>query len=178
MVKLRKQPKAMPFPRRITGWEQQRFWKKLQEDVWNCGEIMPGVTEFYRKFSDLMYNSWEDALENYRGFKDTICRGEEYELPEKYTKTPVLGKSLEDEIVIVTSRLYSNERNCSIDPIIEEVQKVRGISPSIEIVKNSLKKGWRQHKGDIQENEDEVSHYMLVIVPKECLEKIIGEPLP
>ena len=173
MVKLRKDPKAKPFPRRPTGWEQDRFWNKLNEDVWN----MPTKTEFYEKFSEIMYDSFKDALENFRGFRDAINRGEEYEVPEKY-RTMKLGKSLEDEIVIVTSRLYSNERNCSIDPIIEEVQKVRGIRPSIEIVKNSLKKGWRQHKGIIRENEEELSHFVLVNVPKEDLEKIIGESLP
>ena len=176
VVRLKKDSRS--FPRRLSGGEQNRFWRKLQEDVWNCGEIMPNVSKFYRKFSDLWYDSFEDALENYRGFRDAICRGEEYEVPEKYTEMTPLGKSLEDEIVIVTGRLYSNEKNCSIDPIIKEVQKVRGIRPSIEIVKNSLKKGWRQHKGDIQENEDALSHYMLENVPKECLEKIIGESLP
>ena len=139
---------------------------------------MPNTSEFGEKFSDLMYDSFEEALENYRGFRDSICRGEEYELPEKYTKIPVLGKSLEDEVVIVTARLYANEKNCSIGSIIEEVFKVRGIRPSLEIVKNSLKKGWRQHKGITLKNEDEISYSMLVNVPKECLEKILGEPLP
>lgn len=167
----------MPFPRRLTRGEQERFWIKLSEDVEDCGEIMPNKSEFYRKFSDLMYNSFEDALENYRGFRDALCKGEEYELPEKYTKIVALGKSLEDEVVIVTGRLYANEKNCSIGPIVEEVFKVRGTKPSLEIVKNSLKKAWRQYNGVLLKNEDEISHYMLVNVPKECLEKIIGEPL-
>lgn len=172
MVKLRKDPKAKPFPRRPTGWEQDRFWNKLNEDAWN----MPTKTEFYEKFSEIMYDSFKDALENFRGFRDAINRGEEYEVPEKY-RTMKLGKSLEDEIVIVTSRLYSNERNCSIEPIIEEVFRVRGERANVQTVKNALKKAWRQFKGDIKENEDELSHYRLVIIPKESLEKMIGDPL-
>lgn len=178
MVKIKKDTSAIDFPRRLTRGELERFWKKLQEDVWNCGEIMPNTSEFYRKFSDVFYDSFEEARENYRGFKDSICRGEEYKLPEKYTKIPALGKSLEDEVIIVTCRLYSNEKNISMKSIIEEVFKVRGTRPSLETVKNSLKKGWRQHKGIIMKNEDEISHNMLVIVPKEGLEKIIGESLP
>lgn len=86
MVKLRKDAKAIPFPRRISGWERDRFWRKLQEDVGACGEIMPSTSEFYRKFSDVFYASWEDALENFRGFRDACCRGEEYKLPKKYRK--------------------------------------------------------------------------------------------
>ena len=179
MVKIRKDTKAIPFPRRPTRWELERFWKKLQEDVWDCGEIMPTKSEFDRKFAILTYDSFDEACKNYRMFRDSICRGEEYKLPEKYTKTPSLGKSLQDEVIIVTGRLYANEKNCfSIEKIIEEVFKIRGTSPSLETVKNSLKKGWRQHKGIILKNEDETSHYMLVNVPKECLEKIIGELLP
>jgi len=46
---------------------------------------MPNTSEFYRKFSDLTYDSFEEALENFRGFRDACCRGEEYEVPEKYT---------------------------------------------------------------------------------------------
>jgi hypothetical protein len=63
LVKLRKDKNAMPFPRRLTRGKQERFWKKLQEDVWNCGEIMPNTSEFGEKFSDLMYDSFEEALE-------------------------------------------------------------------------------------------------------------------
>jgi len=166
-----------PFPRVLSGVDQDRFWRKLLEDVHNCGGRMPNTTEFKRKFSKVMYNSRKDALENYEGFKDALCRGEEYELPEKFTNM-ALGKSLEDEIVIVTRRLFSNKKNCLVDPIIKEVQKVRGERPSLEIVKNSLKKAWRQHKGDIRENEEELSHYCLTNITKEILEKIIGESLP
>ena len=178
MVKIRKDTKAIPFPRRITRWELERFWKKLQEDVWECGEIMPNKSEFDRKFAFLTYDSFNEAQKNYRMFRDSICRGEEYKLPEKYTKPSPLGNSLEDEVIIVASRLYSVEKNFSIGPIIEEVFRVRGTRPSIEIVKTSLKKAWRQNKGIILKNEDELSHYMLVNVPKECLEKIIEEILP
>lgn len=86
MVKLRKDTKAIPFPRRVSGWERERFWRKLWEESANCGEIMPNTSEFYRKFSDVTYDSFEDALENFWRFRDSICRGEEYELPEKYRK--------------------------------------------------------------------------------------------
>ena len=111
-------------------------------------------------------------------FRDSICRGEEYKLPEKYTKPSPLCNSLEDEVVIVASRLYSVEKNFSIGQIIEEVFRVRGTRPSIEVVKTSLKKAWRQYKGIILKNEDELFHHMLVNMPKECLEIIIGEILP
>jgi len=84
MVKLRKDTKAIPFPRRVSGTEIDRFWRKLQEDVLACGEIMPTKSEFYRKFSNVFYNSYKEALENFRGFKNACCRGEEYELPEKF----------------------------------------------------------------------------------------------
>ena len=178
MVKLRKDSKAIPFPRRPTSSEIERFWMKLQEDVLECGEIMPNKSEFNRKFAILTYDSFEEAYENYRRFRDSVCKGEEYELPEKYTKIPALGKSLEDEVVIVTGRLYANTRNCSVEPIIDEVFKVSGIKPSLETIKISLVKGWRQHKGIILKNEDELSHYMLAGVPKECLEEIVGELLP
>ena len=186
MVRLRKDTKAIPFPRRPTRTELERFWMKLQEDVLECGEIMPNTSEFDRKFAVLTYDSFEEACENYRSFRDSICRGEEYQLPEKYTKIPPLGKSLEDEVVIVTARLHSwitgrfkiTNKPFSIETIIEEVSKVRGTKPSPLIVKNSLKKGWRQHKGIIRENEEELSHFVLVNVPKEDLEKIIGESLP
>ena len=159
---------------------------KLQEDVLECREIMPNKSEFDRKFAILTYDSFEEACENYRRFRDSVCKGEEYELPEKYTKIQALGKSLEDEVVIVTGRVYSwctgrfkiTNKKFSMETIIDEVFKVRGTRPSTEIVKNSLKKGWRQHKGIILKNEEELSHYMLVGVPKECLEKLIGESLP
>jgi len=159
---------------------------KLQEDVRECGEIMPNISEFYEKFSYLTYDSFEEACENYRRFRDSICRGEKYQLPEKYTKIKALGKSLEDEIIIVTARLHSwitgkfkiTNEPFSMETIIEEVFKVRGTRPSPLIVKTSLKKAWRQHKGIVLKNEDKLSHYMLVGVPKKCLEKIIGEILP
>ena len=186
LVRLRKDTKAIPFPRRPTRTELERFWMKLQEDVLECGEIMPNTSEFDRKFAVLTYDSFEEACENYRRFRDSICRGEEYQLPEKYTKIPPLGKSMEDEIIIVTARLHSwitgrfkiTNKPFSIETIIEEVSKVRGTKPSPLIVKNSLKKGWRQHKGIILENEEELSHFVLVNVPKEDLEKIVGESLP
>jgi len=66
MVKIRKDTKAIPFPRRITRWELERFWKKLQEDVWECGEIMPNKSEFDRKFAFLTYDSFNEARKNYR----------------------------------------------------------------------------------------------------------------
>jgi hypothetical protein len=91
LVKIRTQPEALPFSRRLTGWEQDRFWRKLEEDVLKCGEIMPSASEFCRKFLDLRYNSFEEARRNYRGFRDSICSGEEYQLPEKYSKIPALG---------------------------------------------------------------------------------------
>ena len=147
---------------------------------------MPNTSEFNRKFADLTYDSFEDACENYRRFRDSICRGEEYKLPEKYTKIQALGKSLEDEIIIVTARLHSwikgryklTDKPFSVETRIEEVFEVREEKLSSLIVKNSLKKGWRQHKGIILENEEELSHYCLVNVPKEDLEELIGEPLP
>ena len=88
------------------------------------------------------------------------------------------ARAIEDEVVIVTGRLYSNTRNCSVEPIIDEVLKARGIKPSPLDVKTILKQAWRQHKGIILKNEEELSHHMLVVVPKECLEKKIGEILP
>lgn len=186
MVRLRKDTKAIPFPRRPSRTELERFWMKLQEDVLECWEVMPNKSEFDRKFAVLTYDSFEDACENYRMFRDSICRGEEYQLPKKYTKIRPLGKSLEDEIIIVTARLqqwYTGrfkiaDVEFSRVPIIEEVFKVRGTRPSIEVVKTSLKRAWRQYNGFILKNEEELSHYMLVNVPKEYLEKIIGEPLP
>lgn len=186
MVRLRKDTKAIPFPRRPTRSELERFWMKLKEDILECREVMPNKSEFDRKFAILTYDSFEEACENYRRFRDSICRGEEYQLPEKYTKIKALGKSLEDEIVIVTSRVYSwctgrfkvTDKKFSIETIIEEVFEVRGTKPSPETVKTSLLKGWRQYKGIILKNEEELSHYVLVTVPKACLEKIIGEVLP
>lgn len=186
MVRLRKDTKAIPFPRRPTRSELERFWMKLQEDILECREVMPNKSEFDRKFAILTYDSFEEACENYRRFRDSICRGEEYQLPEKYTKIKALGKSLEDEIVIVTSRVYSwctgrfkvTDKKFSIETIIEEVFEVRGTKPSPLIVKNALKDAWRQHKGIVLENEDELSHFHLVTVPKEDLEKIIGESIP
>ncbi len=91
MVIIRKDSKAIPFPRRITRWELERFWKKLQEDVLGCGEIMPKKSEFDRKFAFLSYDSFNEARKNYRMFRDSICRGEEYKLPEKYSKPSPLG---------------------------------------------------------------------------------------
>lgn len=85
MVKLKEDKRAMPWPRRISRTELERFWLKLREDVLNCGEIMPNTSMFYRNFSDLTYDSFEEALENFGGFRDACCRGEEYEVSEKYT---------------------------------------------------------------------------------------------
>lgn len=178
MVKLRKDTKAIPFPRRPSRTELERFWMKLQEDVFECGEIMPNTSEFNRKFADLKYDSFEEACENYGMFRDSVCKGETYHLPEKYTKSSPLGESMEDEIVLVTGRLYSNTRNCSVEQIIDEVLTVRGAKPSPLVVKTALKQAWRQHNGIILKNEEALSHHMLVVVPKECLEKIIGEILP
>ena len=84
MVTLRKDAKAPPFPRCVSGWEIDRFWRKLQEDVGAAGEIMPTKSEFYRKFSCIFYKSYREARENFEGFKDACCRGEEYKIPEKY----------------------------------------------------------------------------------------------
>ena len=186
MVKLRKDSKAIPFPRRPTRSEIERFWMKLQEDVLECREIMPNKSEFDRKFAILTYDSFEEACKNYRMFRDSVCRGEEYKLPEKYTKMQAIGKSLEDEVVIVTARLYSwctgrfkiTNKKFSMETIIEEVSELRGTRPSPLIVKKALKDAWRQYKGIVLKNEEELSHYILVNVPKECLEKIIGELLP
>ena len=178
MVKLRKDTKAIPFPRRPTRTEIERFWMKFQEDALECGEIMPNISEFTRKFAALTYDSFEEACENYGMFRDSVCKGEKYQLPEKYSKSSPLGESMEDEVVIVTGRLYSNIRNCSVEPIIDEVLKVRGTKPSPLCVKTALKQAWRQHKGIILKNEKALFHHMLVVVPKECLEKIVGEILP
>ena len=177
MVRLKKDDKAMPFPRRLTRMEQERFWRKLEEDVMECGEIMPNATSFQRNFADLTYDSFNEAVKYYRQFKNSICKGEEPKIPDKYTRPLPLGESLEDEIVIVTGRLYSNNKNCSIEAIIEEVYRVRGTRPSKEKVKDTIKRVWRQSKGIILENEEKLSWFMIVNIPKECLEKIIEETL-
>ena len=170
------------------------MWPNLSTTEWSFRPVhlrlararMPNTSEFNRKFAVLTYDSFEEACENYKGFRDSICSGEEYQLPEKYTKIPPLGKSLEDEIIIVTARLHSwitgrfkiTNKPFSIETIIEEVSKVRGTKPSPLIVKKALKTALRQRKGIVLENEEELSHFCLVNVPKEDLEKIIGESLP
>jgi len=35
---------------------------------------------------DVFYDSFEEALKNFIGFRDACCKGEEYEPPEKYRK--------------------------------------------------------------------------------------------
>ena len=45
-------------------------------------------------------------------------------------------------------------------------------------MKKALKTALRQRKGIVLENEEELSHFCLVNVPKEDFEKIIGESLP
>lgn len=178
MVRIKRDDKAMPFPRRLTRTELELFWMKLQEDVIECAEIMPNTTFFQRNFGNLVYDSFDEARKYYGQFRDSICRGEEPKIPDKYLGIPALGESTEDEIVIVAGRLYSNKKNCSIEAIIEEVNKVRGTRPSREKVKDAIKTAWRQRKGIRFENEKELSWAMIVNIPKECLETIIEDMLP
>ena len=194
MVRIRKDEKAMPFPRRLTRTEIQRFWMKLMEDVAKCWEVMPNTTTFMTFFGELTYDSFNEAKKYYRVFKNTICRGEEPQIPAKFRKIQPLGKSIEDEIVIVTGRLYSNEQwrkqkgivvtneeHCSLDNIVEEVNRVRGTRPSIDTVKATIIKAWKireaKEKGFSPKNEEDLSWYTLAKIPKECLEMIIGKPL-
>jgi len=76
MVKLRKDTKAIPFPRRVSTYERERFWRKLLEEVTSCGEIMPNTSTFYREFSDVTYDSFADAVKHFWIFRNRICRGE------------------------------------------------------------------------------------------------------
>jgi len=198
MVRIKKDDKAIPFPRRLTRTELERFWMKLMEDVAECWEVMPNVTTFNEYFGNLTYDSFSEAQKYYREFKNKICRGEEPTIPEKFLKPTPLGETIADEILIVTGRLYSNEQflkqkgyviseedRFSIDNIINEVNKVRGIQPNIEQIKEVLKKGWiineKKRKGiALSKGESEFSSctYMLTGIPKESLEMIIGEKLP
>lgn len=169
MVGVRKDEKAIPFPRRLSRTEIERFWWKLTEDVDDCGEIMPTQTQFMRCFGECTYDSFNEAKKYYGLFKNSICRGEEPKVPEKFIGIRALGETLEDEILIVAGRLYSSEKNCSSEAIIEEVNRVRGIRPSMKVVKEA------KSKGISLKNEKDLSWYMIVNIPKECLEKIIGE---
>lgn len=181
MVRIRKDKKAIPFPRRLSRTEIERFWMKLIEDVTECWEVMPNKTTFMRCFGELMYDSFSEAKEYYQLFKNSVCRGEEPEIPEEKTGIRPLGKSVEDGILIVTGRLYSNEKNCSIEAIIDEVNKVRKERPSRETVKEAITRAWKvkeaKRTGISHKNEEELSWYMLASIPKECLEAIIGEAL-
>jgi len=195
LVRIKKDDKAIPFPRRLTRTERDRFWMKLMEDVAECWEVMPNTTTFMKFFGELTYDSFSEAKKYYRVFKNSICRGEEPKIPLKFLGPKPLGKTAEDEILIVAGRLYSNEQwgkqkgititekeRCSLDNIIEEVNKVRGTRPSKESSKATMKKAWgiriAKEKGLPTKNEEDLSWRAIANIPKEYLEKIIEEKLP
>ena len=77
---------TMPFPRRLNNSEIDRFWLKFREDIIECGEIVPNISWFYKHFSDLTYDSFEEAVEYSRYLTESICRGEEPTIPDKFFK--------------------------------------------------------------------------------------------
>jgi hypothetical protein len=198
LVRVKEQKGAMPFPRRLTRTEIERFWMKLQADVAKCREVMPNKTTFDRCFGELMYDSFDKAQKYYRVFKNSICRGEEPKIPEEFLKPKPLGKTVDDEIILTAGRLYSNEQwskqkgyiitekdRFSLENIVNWVNEVREIQLSKEEVKASIKRAWKNirtiKKEPLFNDKDKlyspVGEFGFSEIPKERLEDIIGEKL-
>lgn len=75
--------KAIPFPRRPSGTEIDRFWEAYKDELKRCRKHSePSLKSMFSEYFETnMYKSWEAELEAFHRLVQAICDDKEPELP-------------------------------------------------------------------------------------------------
>ena len=150
----------MPFPRLPAGIELDIIEDKFLYDLMNCGIYSPELflPQFRGKFAEVLFKSWDDMRKGYDLLVESICKGLEVRYPAEYRALPY--ESIEDAVYW----LVSQKRFESAEEIAAEMHDL-GTPATSEEVRIFIRRGW----------EEKVPNF--VIVTRDYLEKLLGEPL-
>jgi len=150
----------MPFPRLPAGIELDLIEDKFIYDLMNCGIYSPELflPQYRSKFAEVLFKSWDDMRKAYDLLVESICKGLEVRYPAEYRALPY--ESIEDAVYW----LVSQKRFESAEEIAAEMYDL-GTPATAEEVRIFIRRGW----------EDKVPNF--VIVTRDYLEKLLGEPL-
>ena len=83
MAKVKADPGRIPFPRKLSSGELNRFYKELEVDLRACSAqaFCPTLAGFRTKYKfGRSFSSFEEAKELYEKIVDSLCRGQEPEI--------------------------------------------------------------------------------------------------
>lgn len=162
----------LPFPRGVTSEEEEVFWNHFRYEMARLGkDVLEYRDRFYERIK-LPHRSWSDLLKTYMELIADIEAGRPVSvIPIVHRVTMPWREDTEenwrfDAIAhLASTGLYETMDDLihSTSPPGLEAYGVMGVTP--EEVKKVIKKAWQ-----------EKSHWFIA-VPKERLEKIIGEKL-
>ena len=150
----------MPFPRLPAGIEIDMIQDRFLYDLMNCGIYRPEnfLPQFEKNFSQVLFKSWDDMRRGYDLLVEQICKGVEARYPSELRALPY--ESIEEGVYW----LVSQKRFESAEEIAAELHEL-GTPATAEEVRIFIRKGWEQ----------KVPNF--VIVTRDYLEKLLGEPL-
>ena len=146
------------FPsRRLTSLELIEIENKYYQDVYGCGKN-PDLyrREFEEWIETFLFDSWDQVKKNYESLIDIVCYGKKIKLLPRALPAEVI-----DELVhwLVSLKQYN-----TIEEIQEQLE-LMGKTASKEDVVIAIRTGYEQ----------KVPNF--VIVTRQYLEKLLGEPL-
>ena len=150
----------MPFPRLPAGIELDLIKEKFLYDLPNCGIYAPALflPQFEKNFAQVLFRSWDAMRQGYDTLVEQICKGLEAKYPAQLRALPY--ESIEDGVYW----LVSQKRFESAEEIAAELHEL-GTPTTAEEVRRFIRIGYEQ----------KVPNF--VIVTRDYLEKLLGEPL-
>jgi len=150
----------MPFPRNPAGIELDIIRDRFLYDLMNCGIYSPQnfLPQFEKNFAQVLFKSWDDMRRGYDLLVEQLCKGVEARYPAELRALPY--ESIEEGVYW----LVSQKRFESAEEIAAELHEL-GTPTTAEEVRRFIRIGYEQ----------KVPNF--VIVTREYLEKLLGEPL-
>ena len=150
----------MPFPRRPASLEMALITDRFLYDLMVCGIYRPEIflPDLKKNFEEVLFKSWDDMRRGYDLLVEQICKGIEARYPSELRALPY--ESIEEGVYW----LVSQKRFESAEEIAAELHEL-GTPATAEEVRIFIRKGWEQ----------KVPNF--VIVTRDYLEKLLGEPL-
>jgi len=149
--------------RLLTGSERDAIWRSFSGEIVICGkDPYRYMKEFDEWLGSYLFESWDRVKNNFRDLVDMICKEKKIALKPRALPSEVI-----DELVhwLVSLRSRTGEPTYHTIEEIQDQLEMMGKPATREDVIASIKRGW----------EKKVPNF--VIVTKQHLEELIGEPL-